>query len=106
MFKGTTPTCTLTFDDESVDFTEASNIIVTIADRSKNVLLELDSDSLEITSQTIDFDLTQAQTLSFPKGENLVQVNWTYDSDGETKRACSNIVTVTFKTNLHDEVME
>lgn len=105
IYKGTTPTYTLTFEDETLDFAQATDIIVTISTKTESILLELTGDDLEISNNTISFSLTQAQTLSMPRGNLLLQVNWTYTADGDTKRACSNITTVSFRENLHDEVM-
>lgn len=102
MFTGTTPTYTLTFED--IDLTLADSVAVTIADGTRNVLLELSGDDLAVTATTITFSLTQAQTLSLPKGNLLLQVNWIYN--GGEARACSEIATIDFSLNLKNEVME
>lgn len=102
MFTGTTPTYTLTFED--IDLTLADSIAVTIADGTRDVLLELSGDDLAVTATTIEFSLTQEQTLSLPKGNLLLQVNWTYN--GGAERACSEIATIDFTLNLKQEVME
>lgn len=105
MYKGVTPTYTLTFDDETLDFGEASEVLVTITDKNRIVLLEIGGSDLTLDENTISFNLSQEQTLAMPIGGCKVQVNWLYDSAGETKRACSNIVDVNFFHNLHNEVM-
>lgn len=97
MFKGVTPTYSLTFN--GVDFNEANDIVVTISDNMENMLLEL---TPEHTENTLQFELTQEQTLAMPSVPCLLQVNWTY---GNGKRACSNIVKINFRNNLKNEVM-
>lgn len=97
MFKGVTPTYSLTFN--GVDFNEANDIVVTISDNMEQTLLEL---TPEHTENTLQFELTQEQTLAMPSVPCLLQVNWTY---GNGKRACSNIVKINFRNNLKNEVM-
>ena len=104
MYTGTTPTYTLTFED--VDLTTASAVAVTICDPRRNVIVELDTDDLVITETTIQFTLTQEQTLALPNGTCLMQVNFTYADGERMARACSNIVQIDFKANLKLEVME
>lgn len=98
IYKATTPTYLLTFN--GVDFNDANEIVVTITDGNRTVLLELEP---EHTENTLSFELTQAQTLAMPAAPCLLQVNWTY---GDGKRACSNIARIDFKANLKNEVME
>lgn len=105
MFTGTTPTYVLTFGDD-VDFTQADNIAVTICDPRRNVIVELETEDLIITETTIQFTLTQEQTLALPNGTCLMQVNFTYDDGTHMARACSNIVQLDLKSNLKLEVME
>lgn len=105
MYKGTTPTYTLTFSDENLDFGDANDIAVTIADTKKQPLLELSGTDLTVEEKTITFSLTQEQTLALPNGNLFVQVNWTYDQGVVTKRACSDQVSIDFKNNLKNEVM-
>ena len=100
LYTGTTPTFTLTFSD--IDLTLADEVLVTFADTGKNVILEIGGDDLAVTATTIEFTLTQEQTLVLPKTV-LLQANWTY-ADGS--RACSVETSVNFAKNLHDEVME
>lgn len=100
LYTGTTPTFTLTFED--IDLTLAENVLVTFTDTAKNVLFEVGGADLNVTATTIEFTLTQAQTLALPKSV-LLQANWTY-ADG-VQRACSVEVQINFARNLHDEVM-
>lgn len=105
IYTGTTPTYTLTFEDENLDFGDANEIIVTIADTNDMPILELFGEELEVEEKKISFSLTQEQTLAMPRGNLPVQVNWTYMSGQQVKRACSNIVNVNFRKNLHRKVM-
>lgn len=105
IYRGTTPTYTLTFIDENLDFGDANEIILTIADTNDNAILELSGNQLDVGTKTISFSLSQQQTLAMPKGNLPVQVNWTYTYGQQTKRACSNIVNINFHKNLHREVM-
>lgn len=97
MYRGTTPTFTLTFP-EGTDFSGVS-VYVSFSDSKKNEILRIESPA--ITDNVISLYLTQEQTLALPKYV-LIQVNWTY---GDGSRACSNIVSVDTKRNLINEVL-
>ena len=109
-YTATTPTYTLTF--EGVDLTEAVEVAVTITDAHRNVLMELTDtdltieqtldDQQQVTGSTVSFSLTQAQTIAFPQGNLYLQVNW---KPSNSTRACSDIVSIAFRTNLKNEVM-
>ena len=109
-YTGTTPTYTLTFNE--VDLTQAVEVVVTISDTSQKTLLELSGTDLTITQilddhndvvgSTVSFTLTQAQTLVFTQGYLYLQVNW---KPSASTRACSDIVGISFRTNLKQEVM-
>lgn len=105
IYRGTTPTYTLTFSDDNLDFAEANEIVVCIGNKSKTCLLELSGADLTVEEKTISFSLSQEQTLALPNTDLLVQVNWTYLSGAEVKRAASNQVTINFMKNLKEEVM-
>ena len=109
-YTGTTPTYTLIFD--GVDLTQAEAVVVTIALSADKTLLELTDTDLtitqttdshgDVTGSTVEFSLTQEQTLALPSGVLQMQVNWVYS---DSSRACSDIATVFFKSNLKAEVM-
>lgn len=105
LFTGTTPTYVLTFGDD-VDLTQADAIAVTITDFQRKPLVELTTDDLIITETTIQFTLSQEQTLALPNGNCLLQVNAIYDDGTSVARACSEIGVLEFKKNLKNEVME
>jgi hypothetical protein len=98
--KGTTPTLTLTFPENTVDLTTASNVYVTFAWSTKT-LTKTGSD-LAVSPHSIDVYLTQAETLRFPVGAVKVQANWVF-SDGS--REASNISSYDFTANLLEKVL-
>lgn len=103
MYKGITPTITLTLPN-SVDLTNADEVFVTFASKCGHTLTK-EKTELTVSAYTINVFLTQEETLEFPTGVALVQVNWTYDDNGTTKRACSTIGKLTFTDNLYNGVM-
>lgn len=104
MYRGTTPTYTLTLP-ETVDLTEATEVIVTFATTNHEILLEKHLADVEIELNTISVWISQEESLLFPIGLIEIQVNWTYVSGEHTDRACTEIVSVTSHRNLHDEVI-
>lgn len=101
MIRGTTPTFELRINDESVDLTDADNVYVTFADNGWS--LTKTGEDLEVSANEVDVYLSQEETLSFPKGNIDVQINWTYD-DG--KRACTTIAIIKVTKNLLERVLE
>ncbi len=97
MRKGTTPTFTLTV--EGVDLTLASSVYVTFAGNDQKEILTKTGADIDVDEHSISVYLTQAETLAFP-AQVCIQLNWTYVEDGTTKRACTEIETVTFNPNL------
>lgn len=101
MFRGTTPTITLSFP-EGTDFTNAT-VYVSLSDSSRQEIMRLKDEDLFIENNIISLFLTQEQTLALP-WLVYIQVNWTYGANG-TMRACSNIVAFDTKRNLINEVL-
>lgn len=104
MYKGTTPTFTLELEGDNVDLTQASNVYVTFA-TSKKIILTKEDEDLTVEPTVVKVFLTQKETLQFPS-QVMVQINWTYDEGGETKRACSEIAQVAVNRNLLEQVLE
>ena len=96
MYRGVTPTLTLTFP-QGTDFS-GSAVYVSFSDQKRNELIRMENPPIE--DNVISIFLTQEQTLSLPTYV-LIQVNWTYGN----KRACSNIVSFDTKKNLINEVL-
>lgn len=98
--RGTTPTISLTFDDESLDLTQASGVYVTF-DSAGNVMTKTGAD-LDVAERQIDVFLSQEETLSFPIGTVAIQVNWIY-ADG--KRGASEVAYYNFSPQLLGRVL-
>lgn len=100
MYKGTTPTLTLTFPQE-VDLTGA-DVYITFCNEQKNILMTLkDTDEeVDVQGNVIELTLSQAQTLRLTN-RVFLQVNWTIGNE----RACSNVVEFDVKRNLVNEVL-
>jgi hypothetical protein len=101
MIRGTTPTFQLKINDETVDLTNSDNVYVTFAYMGWS--LTKTGEDIDVSAQQVDVYLSQEETLSFPKGNIDVQINWTFD-DG--KRACTTIATVKVTKNLIERVLE
>ena len=98
--RGVTPTFTLTFTDENVDFTQANHVYVTF--RNRTVLTKEDGD-LSIEPKQISVYLTQEETLAFGEGQTSIQVKWTY---GNGARSASEVVKYSFNEQLLNRVVE
>lgn len=103
MFKGTTPTISLTFPD-TVDLTLATQIAVTFSDYKGNRVMEKVGSELTVSAQQIDIDLSQEETLAMPK-DVLIQVNFLYMDGTISRRCASTIQGLRFEKNLKAEVM-
>ena len=103
MRKGTTPTIILTLPAD-IDLGIADHVIVTLADTNLKTLVEVADSDLVIDGNEVDVFLSQETTLALPSRVNI-QINWTYlEADG-VKRACSEIATLSFGSNLKNEVI-
>lgn len=104
MVRGTTPTYIFTFP-EDIDLSVAEAVYVTFANKQYQTLLEKTGDELEISGNTVSVFLDQEETLRLQRNEVYIQINWTYDDDGVTKRACSEILRDEVGRNLINEVI-
>ena len=103
--RGTTPTYELTFP-EDIDFTQADSIIVTFSEPDYDVILEMTGAEVEISENNVlSLYLTQEQTLLFTTATVLLQVNWTYQEGGNTRRCASDIAKIKPVRNLKNEVI-
>ena len=102
MVRGTTPTFTFRFKDETVDLSLASRVYVTFSDMNENELMTKENEDLVIDGREASIYLTQAETLSLP-GKVKVQINWLYQDGSRTKRACSKKKVINNDTNLLDK---
>lgn len=99
--RGTTPTYTCTFSDESVDLTTATNVYVTLEQGRNNITKS--GDDLVVSAKRIEVYLSQRDTLLFEDGLVKIQVNWT-TSGG--RRASSNVKEVELSEQLLRRVIE
>lgn len=83
----TTPTFTLTFEEDGLDLTDAMNVYVTF--RSGAVTVTKSGEDLEIETKAISVYLNQEDTGKFRTGDVEIQANWTEPDGG---RAASEIV--------------
>ena len=104
VYKGTTPTYIFTLP-EDIDLSSADSVYVTFSKKNYETILTKEDNELEIDGNTVSVFLEQEETLSFPRGDILVQINWLYTEGHTTKRACSEIITIPAKRNLIDEVI-
>ena len=100
--RGTTPTLTLTFADQSLDLTTAASVFVTFKTQY-GTLTKDDSDaSLTIAAKQIDVFLSQEETLAFPAEKIEIQANWVYN-DGT--RGASDVAYFDFTPQLLESVI-
>lgn len=102
MYRGTTPTYTFTLP-ECVDMTQATDVFVTFSRTDMSLIFTKTGEDLGVTEHSVSVYLTQEETLSFPNAKVAVQLNWLLPG---RKRACSNILFITAKQNLINEVIE
>ena len=98
--RGTTPTLTLTFTEESLDLTQAENVYVTFT--TEHATLTKTGEDLEVAAKQIDVYLSQQETLSFPAGQIQIQANWTY-AGGD--RGASDVALFEFTPQLLNSVL-
>ena len=99
--RGTTPTFTLTFTEESLDLTTAVNVYVTIDQRGKSITKT--EEDLTVSAKQIEVYLSQEETLSFSAGSIEIQANWTTSGGG---RCASEVATYTLTKQLLSKVIE
>lgn len=101
MIIGTTPTFTLKLKrTDDVDLTLARNVYVTLKQGSI-VLTKTGNDISVIDAKTIQFSLTQAESLDFVIDKVIeLQLNWTYSSKGVTKRAATKTINISLEKQL------
>lgn len=118
MYKGITPTLTLTLP-EDIDLTDANHVYVTLRENDSPEILPngrllvkpnpvkytKTGEELTVDKNVITLELTQEETLSIRPGRLDIQVNWTYLDGSNTKRVCTDIASIIFKTNLEPGVL-
>lgn len=103
--RGTTPTYTFTLP-ETIDLTEAEKIIVTFSRNDYVNILSKSDDEIEVESHSVSVFLNQEETLSFPNGSILVQINIMMYEGAILKRIPTVIARIPTCRNLINEVIE
>ena len=98
--RGTTPTFTLTFTEQSLDLTQAAHVYVSFCG---SAYIEKSDSDLTIAEKSVSVYLSQEETLALAQGPVAIQVNWTY-ANGD--RAASTIVRYRFDGQLLNRVVE
>ena len=99
--RATTPTFTLTFTDEALDLTTASNVYVTFEQDQVNFTKK--GEDLVVAEKQIDVFLEQEETLRFKVGVVDLQANWTMANG---RRASSDVKQVQITKQLLRQVVE
>lgn len=97
--RATTPTFTLTFTEEELDLTQATNVYVTFEQGEVNFT----KTALDVAEKQVDVYLSQEETLRFKVGVVNIQVNWTMANG---RRACSDVKQVEITKQLLRQVIE
>lgn len=97
--RATTPTFTLTFTEEALDLTQATNVYVTFEQDEVNFT----KTDLDVAEKQVDVYLSQEDTLRFKVGVVNIQVNWTMANG---RRACSYVKQVEITKQLLRQVIE
>ena len=97
----TTPTFSLTFSEQTLDLTQATNVYVTF--QSGDYVLTKTGSDLEVQAKQIDVYLSQSETSRFKPCMVKIQANWT-TSTGD--RAASNVVPYQISEQLLKRVVE
>jgi hypothetical protein len=96
----TTPVFTLTFSEEHLDLTEATDVFVTFK-QACNLITKTGED-LTVEKKSIAVSFSQEETAQFCIGEVEIQANWMIAG----KRAASEIVKYQFTDNLLKQVIQ
>lgn len=102
--RGTTPTYILQLP-EDIDLTMADHVIVTFSDANYRKLIEKTDSELQISQHEVEVYLSQAETLSFPLGSVLVQLNFTFTEGSKVKRLATTIERTDSVKNLKEVVI-
>lgn len=101
MIIGTTPTFTLKLKhSQNVDLTQVTNIYVTL--KQGSLVINKTGDNISvIDSKTIQFSLTQEESLSLALDKKVeLQLNWTYSTQHGLKRAATKIISIELEKQL------
>ena len=106
MIPGCTNALDITLDDQSVNLTQAEDILVTVNQNGEE--LEFTGDRVDVNPNGYQLSvyLTQEETLKLRYGPASCQVNWTYlDLLGGISRAATDPFTIEVGSQLYRRVM-
>ena len=100
MIIGTTPTFTLKLKRSyDIDLT-TSTVYVTLK-QGQTTITKSGQQVTVVDGKTVQFTLTEAESLSLTLDKSVeVQLNWTYTSNGVTKRAATKIIKLDLERQL------
>ena len=106
MIIGTTPTLTLKLKRSySIDLNQATQVYVTLKQGS-TILTKSVPDIVLVDGKTVQFTLTQAESLNLVLDKNVeVQLNWTYNVGGVLKRAATKVIELNLEKQLLKQVL-
>lgn len=103
MIRGCTETLTITVGDNSLTLPTADNVFVSIVQGETKI--EKNGDALHIDGNTIEVELSQAESLRLRKGTAEVQVNWLVDSYGGRQRVATKPASIDIEKQLLPRVL-
>ena len=98
----TTPTLIFTFDDENLDLTQASQIIVSMESMGTRKQIEKSGSDLVVEAKKVTIELSQEETSALSIGDVKMMINWVFANG---KRGASKKAIVNIEENLHRAVM-
>lgn len=106
MIIGTTPTLTLKLKRSyNIDLNQATQVYVTLKQGS-TILTKSVPDIVLVDGKTVQFTLTQAESLNLVLDKNVeVQLNWTYNIGGVLKRAATKVIELNLEKQLLKQVL-
>ena len=101
MIIGTTPTLTLKLKRSyNIDLNQATQVYVTLKQGS-TILTKSVPDIVLVDGRTVQFTLTQAESLNLVLDKNVeVQLNWIYNVGNSIRRAATKVVTINLEKQL------
>lgn len=99
----TTPTLVFTFEDENLDLTQASQIIVSMESiGTRKQTVEKTGNDLVVEEKKITVELSQEETAALSIGNVKIMINWMLANG---KRGASDKAIINIEDNLHRKVM-
>lgn len=104
MIRGTTPDIRITIKNPGdLDLTTALSVYVTIWQNGRSVTKT--GDQVVVNAASVEFDLTQQESLGFCEGAAEAQINWTYQGSDRVKRGATKWTEITIGRQLLEKVV-